>query len=455
MRLGLMTAIREDIESPQEYLLKRYMANLAPLYLAGYLEKAGLPVEVQIKDRLEDLEPWAPAVLGISSVTENIEYARRLSRRAKEKWNPITLLGGIHITSLPRSLPPEFDIAVIGEGEETLRDLIELFQTKGVGLHFADLKKIPGIVFHSPEGLVQTPLRKNIVNLDVIPAPARERYVKEIGGTYMMTSRGCPYTCDFCVIPAVSEGYRKHSPRHVLDEIKSIKAHYPSVKHIRIFDDLYIVDKKRVAQIADLVAAEGLNQILSFGCLGRANLIDLPTVQAFNKMNINYVAFGAESGSSKVMSKIKPGCSVNENQQAIDLLADHGIRTACSLILGHPRETEADLWETYRFIEKNFDKLYEIEFNVAIPWPGTELWHHALKRGLVREDMCFDTLKECAYFPNFSTDTHPYLNENIDPQRFEEILVDFKKLFKKMLKKVNDSNLFQEVVPRGQIPQHF
>ena len=455
MRLGLITAIREDIDSPLEFFFKRYMANLGPLYLAGYLEKLGSSIEIKVKDRFEDFRDWHPEILGISSVTENIEFARQVARRAKEGWNPLTILGGVHITSMPQTLPPEIDIGVVGEGEETLRDLIHLFQVKGVGLHFADLKNIPGIVFHSPEGLIQTPIRKGIANLDTIPFPAREKYVKEIGGTYMMTSRGCPYTCDFCVIPQVVEGYRKNSPEYVLEEIKSIKLNYPSVKHIRIYDDLYIVDKKRVQKIAELVDAQGLSQILSFGCWGRANLIDEEMVETFKKMNMAYVAFGAESGSSKVMSSIKPGCSVEENQRAIDCLADNGIRASCSFIMGHPRETEQDLWETYKFIDKNFDKLFEIEFNVAIPWPGTELWRYASQKGLVSDRMNFEKLKECAYFPNYSTDTHPYLNNWIPPYRFEEIMVDFKKLFKKMAKKLNDSNIFKEVLPGGEIPKYF
>jgi radical SAM superfamily enzyme YgiQ (UPF0313 family) len=455
MRLGLITAIREDHESPVEYFMKRHMANLAPLYLAAYLEQNAGSVEIQIKDHLKDLESWAPQVLGISSVTENIEFARRLAREAKEKWNPITILGGVHITSLPRTLPAEFDIGVVGEGEETLLALVKLFRQKGTGLHLEELKKIPGLVFHTPQGIVQTSMRKGIQNLDFIPFPAREKFIKVLGTTYMMTSRGCPYTCDFCVIPTLSEGYRKNSPEYVLGEIKSIRTNYPNVKHIRIFDDLYIVDKNRVVEIAERVDGEGLNKELSFACWGRANLIDERMVHAFKKMNMAYVAFGAESGSSKVMSKVKPGCSVEENQRAINLLADNGIRTSCSFIMGHPGETEEDLLATYRFIEKNLSKLCEIEFNVAIPWPGTGLWNYSKNKGLVSEDMSFANLRECGYFANYSTDIHPYLNDQIAPERFDQIMVDFKKLFWKMAKKFNEFNIMDQVNPRLHLPQLY
>ena len=454
MKLALMTALREDVEDPKEVFLKRYMANLAPLYLASYLEKCGAPVEIQIKDRLEDFADFNPDVVGISSITENFETAKRLAREAKRRWGSVTLLGGVHITSLPQILPDEFDLGVVGEGEETLVQVMDVLNQGGLPPESA-LKKISGIVFHTPHGVHQTPYRKGVANLDEIPIPSREKYIESMGAAYMMTSRGCPYTCNFCVIPNISEGYRKHSPEYVLREILSIKKHYPKVRSIRIFDDLYIVDRKRVEKIADLVHAEGLNQELSFGCWGRANLIDEKMIQVFKKMNMLYVAFGAESGSSRVLSKIKPGASVEENQRVIELLSDHGVRVSCSVILGHPEETEEDLWKTYRFLESNMDRLFEVEFNVAIPWPGTDLWNFAHQRGMVSSNMDFKELRECAYFLNYSPENHPYLNQNISPERFEEIMTDFKILFKKMVKKMRDSNVLLEVNPEMRIARYY
>jgi radical SAM superfamily enzyme YgiQ (UPF0313 family) len=452
MDIAFINAIRPDVLCREDFLVKRYMANLGPIYLAGYLRKNGFEGEVHIKNHLSDIEALRPPILGISSVTENFDFARELARQAKASWNPITLIGGVHISSLPGFLPPEFDIGVIGEGEETLLELLKNIETNGSQLNQDALKNIPGILFHGPQGLVKTPKGRVVPNLDTIPIPPREDFIKSLGGAYMMTSRGCPYTCDFCVIPNLTNGYRKHSPEFVLREIKSIKANYPYLKHIRFFDDLFIVDMKRVKKIAELIEAEGLNQDLSFSCWGRANLIDEEAVKIFQKMNMKVVAFGAESGSSKIMSQIKPGCSVEQNQNAIDLLAGAGLRACCSILLGHPKESEQDLADTYRFIEKNMDQLFEIEFNVAIPWPGTELWHYAFRKGMVREDMSFSGIRECGYFSNYSTDLHPYLNEHIPAHRFEKILVDFKKLHKKMMNKISSSTIGREVSPLGDIP---
>ncbi|MDX1386678.1 MAG: radical SAM protein, partial [bacterium] len=368
--------------TPNEFIHKRVAANLAPLYLASFLEKHGVPVEIRIKDRLEDLEDFQPDVLGVSSVTENIETAKKLARKAKEKWNSLTILGGVHITALPQSLPGEFDLGVVGEGEETLKEVLEGWN-QSHGFDLTGLNKIKGLVYHQKKGLHFTGFRPGLECLDEIPVPKRELFIKNSPITYMMTSRGCPYTCHFCVIPKTSKGYRVHSPEYVVEEIKSIVTHYPEVKNIRIFDDLYIVHRERVEEIADRIVAEGLHQELSFGCWGRANLIDEALVDTFQKMNMVHVAFGAESGSSRVLSKIKPGVTLEENQRALEMLDDHGIRVACSVILGHPEESEADLMATHDFLAKNMDRLFDVEFNVAIPWPGTDLWDFAKDKGWV------------------------------------------------------------------------
>ncbi|MFO1463671.1 MAG: radical SAM protein [bacterium] len=453
-RLGLITAIREDITIPVEAVMKRVASNLGPMYLASYLEKMGVPIEVIIKDRLEDLEPYAPEILGISSLTENIEHAKSLARVARQKWNPITVLGGAHLTALPKALPKEFDVGVVGEGEETICDLVRLF-LRDRSLSPEDLKAIPGIVFHTPKGVWQTPIRKGIDPLDSIPPPDRRKYVKKIGLTHMMTSRGCPYTCDFCVIPNISEGYRKHSPAYVVEELKSIKSAFPHVRHIKIFDDLFVVDRRRVHEIANLVAAEGLNKEFSFGCWVRANLVDDAVLDSFQKMNMLYAAFGAESGSSRVLSQIKPGCSLEDNQRTIDRLYDRGILVECSVILGHPLETEADLWATYEFLEKNFDKIYDVEMNTAIPWPGSEFWERAKARGIVNENMDFNILKEYVQLVNYSTEEYPYLNEKIPSERFDKILISFKKLYWKWAKRNLASGEYKVMNTEEGIARHY
>ncbi|MBI2335516.1 MAG: radical SAM protein [Deltaproteobacteria bacterium] len=448
MKIGFITAIREDHTKPFERVIKRYSTNLGPMYLAAYLEKTHPEVEVQIKDRLADFGQFNPDVLGVSSVTENFEYAKWLARKAKAKWGCLTVLGGVHLTSLPHTLPAEFDLGVIGEGEETFSQLVGLLKQKP--LLQIDFSNFPGVVYRKAGKVIVNPKRSAIACLDDIPRPKREKFVQTMGMPYMMTSRGCPYNCSFCVIPNVTSGYRVHSPEYVVEEIKAIQNHFPEVKHIRFFDDLFIVQRGRVEKIAELIHAEGLDKKLSFSCWGRANLIDDAMVKTFKKMNMKYVAFGAESGSSRMMAQIKPGSSVELNQKAIDYLYDEGIHPACSILMGHPLEQEEDLRATHEFLTHNLAKLSQVELNVSIPWPGTALWQEGKKLGLVHDFMDFSILKEAAFFPNYNTEEFPYLNRNINPKRFMEIMGEFKTLYNVIYQRPGSNQVFTEMNPTGE-----
>ncbi len=449
MKIALTTAIREDITVAADRYVKRVSSNLAPMYLAAFLEKICPNVEVQIKDNLNDFDKFNPDLLGISSVTENFEWAKWLARKAKAKWGCVTVLGGVHITSLPHTLPQEFDYGFCGEAEESFAEFVVLLEKSQ--LKPEALEKIPGLIYRMDGQIKINPKRAVVPKLDALPMPKREKYIEKMGMPYMMTSRGCPYTCTFCVIPNVSSSYRVLSPEKVVEEIKSIKMHFPHIKHIRFFDDLFIVQRKRIEQIAELIHAENLHQEMSFGCWGRANLLDTSMVKTLQKMNMKYVAFGAESGSSRMMADIKPGSSVDLNQSAINFLYDEGLHPITSILLGHPLETEADLRSTYDFISSNVSKLLQVEFNVAIPWPGTDLWYQAKKLGIVRDTMDFSPLVESAHFPNYSTQGHPFLNRNMTETQFMEIISDFKQLFNIIQNRPESIRASQEMHLDGEI----
>lgn len=427
MKIALMTAIREDIDLPYEGHFKRVMSNLAPMYLASYLESQSSEHQIEIRDHLKDFDDFQPDLVGISSTTENIEFAKWLAKKVKLKWNAITVLGGSHISALPQALPEEFDFAVLGEGEIIFAQLIDLLSCGKNQSEF--LSQVNGLVYRDQGTLFRNAPAQVVKEIDQFPFPKREKYIETIGQLYVMTSRGCPYTCSFCTVPKLNGTYRMHSDDYVIHELESIRKYFPQVKSIRIFDDLFVVNQKRVKRLAERIDQEGIANELIFSCWGRANLINEDLIQSLKKMNTAYVAFGAESGSKSMINEVKPGSSVEANQKAIDLLYENGIAPSCSFLLGHPGETEADLRDTFKFIEKNKTKFFELELNVAIPWPGTLLWEQAKSKGLVHDFMNFDLIKEAAYFPNYSVDEYPYLNESLAPMRFMEILHEFRDLW--------------------------
>jgi anaerobic magnesium-protoporphyrin IX monomethyl ester cyclase len=175
---------------------------LPPLGL-GYLvsslrEKLGGDyIEFKIVNQsIEDeLIKFKPDIVGITSVTQNYSRAIEYARIAK-RYNLPVIVGGVHISALPSTLTDDTDVGVIGEGEETIIELFNLFEKRG---HFdkGELENVDGVVFRRNHELIMTKKRKPIEPLDRVPMPARDLLVIN-KSTYMFTSRGCPYRCTFC-----------------------------------------------------------------------------------------------------------------------------------------------------------------------------------------------------------------------------------------------------------------
>jgi uncharacterized radical SAM superfamily protein len=208
-------------------------------------------------------------------------------------------------------------------------------------------------------------------SVDELPLPDWSIFTEEKAYPVIMTSRGCPYSCHFCSSRNFWKGWQAKRPETVVAEVNALKA--LDATTISIFDDLLITSKTRLRRIVDLINAEGLNR-LRFSCLVRSNLIDSQTIGLLKEMNVRSLAFGAESGSDRVLRLMNKQATVEDNQRAIDLLNEYGYRPTLSFVLGYPEETEEDLNQTVDFVTKNRAKCDIIELYPCIPLPGTPLW---------------------------------------------------------------------------------
>ena len=126
------------------------------------------------------------------------------------------------------------------------------------------------------------------------------------------------------------------------------------MKHISIWDDLFIVNKSRFKRFIQLVEERNINSHVSFNFSVRANLVDDELCEALKKINVVTVGFGAESGSDRILKLLNKGTTVEINQKAINTIHKHGIKVGCSFIVGSPTETEDDVRNTYEFILKTY-----------------------------------------------------------------------------------------------------
>ena len=189
----------------------------------------------------------------------------------------------------------------------------------------------------------------------------------------IMTSRGCPYECNFCSSRSFWRKYETKSPKRVIEEIQYLK--WIGSREINIFDDLFTANKKRLREIVTLIEKHELNNIV-YSCLVRSNTVDQEVIDLLKRMNVMSLAFGAESGSDRVLKLMNKNATVSNHQRAIDLLSSNDIRPTLSFIAGYPGETRGDLEQTREFIEKNRDKCDIIEIYPCIPFPGTLVWNY-------------------------------------------------------------------------------
>jgi hypothetical protein len=192
----------------------------------------------------------------------------------------------------------------------------------------------------------------------------------------MMTSRGCPFSCNFCASSNVWKRYQFKSPANVVAEAKLVRD--LGIFDIAVFDDLFVANKNRLRSIVELMKAERLDQN-SYHCWVRSDRIDLETTLLLKDMNVREVLIGAESGSDRMLRRMNKGTSVAINQRAIDLLCEHEIQPTMTLMLGYPGETEEDLNLTIDFIAKNRAKCKNIAVGPCVPLPGTSLWDEFIR----------------------------------------------------------------------------
>ncbi len=384
-KILFINAIHHRVEVEQRY------PSLGLGYLVSFLRKRfdSNTFEFKIIDRNVEkvLRNYNPDIVGISSVSQNFNVARHYAEMAK-KNGALVIVGGIHISTLPGSLTEHMDIGILDEGEDTIVEIVEAFLSNG-HLDKGTLKKIDGIVYNDNGQIRSTKIRTPITDLDSIPFPARDLLRIE-NHSYIFSSRGCPYRCTFCASSHFWNKVRVFSAEYVVEEIKELVRRY-DVKMISFFDDIFIVNRKRLVKIVELLQKQDFFGEIKFTCSCRANMINDDVSRLLKELNVVSVAMGLESGCQKTLEYLKgKNVTVEDNINAILTLKKYGIATSAAFIIGSPEETEEDIKETYRFIKQ----MPLVGFNVYIltPLPGTPLWEYCKKRRLVSDNMDWDRL---------------------------------------------------------------
>ena len=389
LRVLFVNAVNPFVEAQNRY------PALGLGYLIAMLRRElGDRVEsLLIEDRVEEtIRDWRPHLLAVSSVSQNYKLAMHYAALGREAGIPV-IVGGYHITELPRSLSRDMDVGVLGEGEHAICELLELFLEEG-SFPPGRLADVEGIVYWADgEQVITSPrevIGKGTRSLDELPMPDRSM-MRVRPHSNMLTSRGCPYNCTFCASTRFWPNIRYFSPEAMIEEVKHLRDNF-GVRYITFHDDLFIANVKRLEQFHELVLREGLpGQGFRFSCASSATRITDDMAQMLKEMNFVSVSMGLESGNQEVLTRLKGRAfKVEINEQAVHTLHRYGIHPHASFIIGEPQETLEQMEETYRFIKRN--PLSLVNIYVLTPLPGTPVWHQATARGLVSDDMDWDLL---------------------------------------------------------------
>jgi len=263
------------------------------------------------------------------------------------------------------------DYCIIGEGEETLLELLnQLSAGKGVG----------GIVGAASNKISNVKRRPDITDLDKLPFPAwdlvdiekyRGIWMKRHGyfSMNMVTTRGCPYSCNWCAKPIWGQRYNSRSPENVAVEMKWLKANF-APDHIWFADDILGLKPNWIEKFATLL--RDTDAVIPFKCLMRADLVNEKVAKALKKAGCKTVWLGAESGSQKILDAMDKGDKVEEIYLAANLLKSNGIEVGFFLQFGYPGETWEDVRKTLKMVRECAPD--DIGVSVSYPLPGTKFY---------------------------------------------------------------------------------
>ncbi|MBN1515822.1 B12-binding domain-containing radical SAM protein [Candidatus Sumerlaeota bacterium] len=376
-----------------------YQASMPPLgigYLIAHAKQRLAGIDVAYCRTVEEALEYQPDLLAISSATENFLDARRNAASIKAELGIPVVGGGMHLTALPRNLPPEFDVGAYGEGELTFSELVQLYMANRQP-SANDFNKIDGLIFRQGDGVALSARRAEIKNLDELPYPDRDamgdQWLKPSWQqVHMISSRGCPYDCAFCSSSKHWKGVRYFSEEYTAREIEYLRGKY-NPQEVYFFDDLMVANKRRFKRLCETFRERGTHKGVVFRTYARVDLIDDELADLFEEYNFKYIDFGFESNNTECLEYYNKRLASPEiNQRAIDILRPRRISVGANLILGAPPETREMAMESYDFIERNADCIERFSCGLLLALPGTEVWEQAMRRGLVSEEMDWSIL---------------------------------------------------------------
>ncbi|MHA1679646.1 MAG: B12-binding domain-containing radical SAM protein [Promethearchaeota archaeon] len=377
--------------SPLLTSIRKYPA-LGLGYVAAMVEREGYPLryldmfalDMDYSNFKEYLADFHPDCVGITTDIASHVPAKKIAKIIKELYPEcLVILGGVNIGLYYRAIMeyPHFDIGVINEGEHTILELLSIIENKG------SFEKVRGIAFKKGGEIILTPERDIIQDLDSIPFPARhlmpnEKYVSNTSKskkiTTMITSRGCPFNCLYCIQPLP---YRRRSIKNVVDEMEHIKNDL-GIGEIMLVDSTFSVNIDHAIGICKEICRRKLDIIWEAST--RVDRVSLKLLLWMKKAGCVRIQYGVESGDPGVLKILRKRINLKQVRDAVKWSKQAQLEILINYMIGCPGDT----LET---INKTIDLSIELDsdfavFTITTVGPGTDMLPLAINQGLLKGD---------------------------------------------------------------------
>ena len=373
--------------------------NSPPLglaYIAAALERDGHRV-VLTDAAIEDLSveqlaaraaEIAPDLVGLTATTLHFELASALARALSARLGEVPIaLGGPHVNSQPEVLlgHPEFDLAVVGEGEFTATEVARALEAGD------DLADIPGVALVREGRLLRAPPRPLIADLDVLPLPARHllpihRYLpmpndqRELPKTSVISSRGCPFQCIFCDKGVFGQHFRAFSPGRVVQEMHHLVERY-RIRDIAFVDSTFTPTRERLEAVLDAMEADPPRVTWTASC--RANMLDEDLLRRMRALGCWRIRIAIESGDDEILARIRKGITRAQFADTVHAAARLGFQVKAFFMVGHIGETAESIERTIAFAESL--PLADVTVQINTPLRGTPQYEICRQHGTLLE----------------------------------------------------------------------
>lgn len=331
-----------------------------------------------------------------SASTMNMTGAGEILRQLKARAPGVrTALCGLHPSALPqRTLEQEegADHVIQGEGLHTLAPLLEQLRSTTSG--HQDPRAVAGLWSRAEGGSVAGPAAAVWADLDRLPAPAwdllpMERYRAHNWHCFddvaarqpyavIYTSLGCPFRCSFCCINALfgKRGIRYRSPDLVVREIDHLVQRW-GIRNIKIIDEMFALKQAHVHRLCELLAERDYG--LNIWAYARVNTVDAPMLAAMKRAGINWVAYGFESGSARVLADVDKAYDLGQVNGVVRMTEEQGLQICANYVFGLPEDDQESMQQTLDMaleINAAWANIYS-----AMAYPGSALYDQALREG--------------------------------------------------------------------------